>query len=217
MRLLVIGDFHVPDRAREIPLELANAIVTEHRKQPFSFLACTGDLTKVAIIEPVLNTWAPEKVNVQGNMDYDSRNAIGFPRKVTFDSSRLIKGAPVLTFAMTHGHHVHPRGDHQGLASMALSLDARAMISGHTHAPDIAIHQDKESGKDVLLLNPGSATGTWSFVASMKPSFLIVDMGAGDDGLRITITLHEIHETGDRPGRKAFTWDGERFSRGRKS
>ena len=45
MRLLVIGDFHIPDRAKEIPIELRNKI----QNLSFDLILCTGDLTSSEI------------------------------------------------------------------------------------------------------------------------------------------------------------------------
>lgn len=210
-RILAIGDFHVPDRAAEIPLPVLNAITMAARDVPISFVACTGDLVKVTVIEPVVNTWAPDKLIVQGNMDYDSRNAIGYPRKVTFTSAKIAGGGIDLTFGMAHGHAVHPRGSHAGLATVASDMGARAIISGHTHAPEIVIHEH-DDGKNYLLLNPGSATGAWSFVATMKPSFLLLDLDASEKLLRITITVHEFDADRIERAVHVVDWDGEHFT-----
>jgi putative phosphoesterase len=194
MHVLIIGDFHVPDRSRELPFDLIKSLNTELDTQPFDFIACTGDLTKADMIEPIIATWCDKYVVVQGNMDYDLRNAKAFPRAAEFDTGDFIPDREPLKLGLTHGHQIARRGDEFELAAIARELDANVLISGHTHAPEIRLHEEPIDGRQALLLNPGSATGAWSFMASMFPSYMVLDIEPDDEGLVLHIALHEIPE-----------------------
>ncbi|NHI91256.1 MAG: YfcE family phosphodiesterase [Candidatus Lokiarchaeota archaeon] len=152
-RILVIGDFHIPRRAREIP----NRILDFIDSQKIDLILCTGDL----ILPKVLNSIeriAPIKL-VSGNMDFQSMA----PDKeiLTIMNWRI---------GLIHGDVVQPRGDVNKLVSVAHNLDVNVLISGHTHA-DMIKYKNK-----VLLLNPGSATAAWSFVSSNVSSFIIIEI-----------------------------------------
>nr|MDO8112266.1 YfcE family phosphodiesterase [Candidatus Sigynarchaeota archaeon] len=192
MRVLIIGDFHIPDRKKEIGLEIERSIARESKKTGIDFLACTGDLTKADMLEPVLSSWCSDYAVVQGNMDYDLRNAKGFPRKIVFDTAKYLLGTDVIKIGITHGHQVNPRGDRSSLSEIAQEYGVHVLISGHTHAPSAVLHRRVDDGKQILLLNPGSATGAWSFVASMTPSYILLDIMATKHGLEVTVTIHEF-------------------------
>ncbi|MFX0099194.1 MAG: YfcE family phosphodiesterase [Candidatus Hodarchaeota archaeon] len=200
MRILIIGDFHVPDRNKEIPLEIINSVNKEINKQPFDFLACTGDLTRRPNIEPMLNLWSAEKLVVQGNMDYFHSDNDEFFHEATFNTRKFVEGEEVVEIGIIHGHQVRPRGDTMLLSRKASNMDANILISGHTHALSVEIFTDPKSGKKILLLNPGSATGSWSFVASGKPSYLILEIKPASEGLDVSVECHEFE------GKKENTW-----------
>nr|MDO8118606.1 YfcE family phosphodiesterase [Candidatus Sigynarchaeota archaeon] len=194
--MLVIGDFHVPDRAAEIPLSIVNSVNMACRERRFDAVCCTGDLTSVNLIVPTLNLWSDNVLIVQGNMDYDMRNAIGFPRRVTLDTSRFLHGDSPLVICMTHGHQVHPRGDLASLESIALENKSRIMISGHTHAPSVHLYPNEGGAeKKVLLLNPGSATGAWSFLATGTLSYMLLDIEIRNAAYHVSIDAREISNT----------------------
>ncbi|MHA1266928.1 MAG: YfcE family phosphodiesterase [Candidatus Helarchaeota archaeon] len=160
MKFLVIGDFHIPDRARQIPSEIWNFI----QNLKFDMVLCTGDLTSPKLYDK-LQSIAPTK-NVVGNMDYylGSRN---FPTSVRIPLTYCNIG-------LTHGTGVRPRGDPDQLAIIALKLQVDILISGHTHAQSVKLH------KNILLLNPGSATGSWGGGPSTGiPSFQILEVKEG--------------------------------------
>ncbi len=206
MRVLLIGDFHVPDRAGEIPLALLNSVNAAYRERPFDVVCCTGDLTRVNLIVPTLNLWSANVSIVQGNMDYDMRNAIGFSRRVIIDTSRFIQGEPPLVICMTHGHQVHPRGDIDGLAAIARENKARILISGHTHAQSIHLYpQQGNANEQVLFLNPGSATGAWSFVATGKPSYMVMEIQQQGVAYHVSVDGREF--TGARENRDVKEFD----------
>ncbi|NMC06009.1 MAG: YfcE family phosphodiesterase [Candidatus Lokiarchaeota archaeon] len=193
MHVLVIGDFHIPDRSFVIPDEIETSITRASKPHGFDVVACTGDLTRVDQMEPVLASWG-QYLSVQGNMDDELRNTKHFPRKVTFDTAQEIPGADVLKIGIIHGHQVTPRGDRASLAEVTQQMGVHVLISGHTHAPSITLHQRIDDGKQVLLLNPGSATGAWSFVATLVPSFMLLDIARGKQGLNVDVTIIEIRD-----------------------
>lgn len=193
MRVLLIGDFHVPDRAKEFPLEILNSVNMESRKKKFDMVICTGDLTKVKMVRPTLFTWSNKVSIVQGNMDYDMRNAIHFPRKIVLNTSEFYPDGKNINIGVVHGHQVHPRGDANGLAKIAGDLEAHILISGHTHAPAITKKEIPSENRTILLVNPGSASGAWSFVASLKPTYMIMTIEPFEEEFLIKLDIREFY------------------------
>ena len=68
---------------------------------------------------------------------------------------------------ITHGDDIHPRGDKHGLEFLAKKMDVQILITGHTHADMCVLSEDRKN----LLVNPGSISGAWSFIATGTPSF----------------------------------------------
>ncbi|MHA1791398.1 MAG: YfcE family phosphodiesterase [Promethearchaeota archaeon] len=209
MKLLIIGDFHVPDRAPEIPISLLN-LVNENAR--YDAVACTGDLTKVKIIEPILNLWSDRKYVVLGNMDYYSRNTKYFPREQVFSTENDIADRTPIKIGVVHGHDIHPRGELEKLAVKSDKLNVDVLISGHTHALSVDLVSTPK-GRTVLLINPGSATGAWSFVASMKPSFIIMHAKAVKGGVEIKLKCFELDKYNDLIEELTFLHDGNSISR----
>ena len=152
-KILVIGDFHIPRRAKEIPKKIMEFL----ESQKFDLVLCTGDLIIPQVLQSI-DRLGPIKF-VSGNMDLQ---IMGVDKEV-FN----INGWKI---GLIHGDVVHPRGDVKKLASIAHNLDVNILISGHTHADMI------EFKEKVLLLNPGSATAAWSFVSSSISSFIILEI-----------------------------------------
>ncbi|MHA1271001.1 MAG: YfcE family phosphodiesterase [Candidatus Helarchaeota archaeon] len=153
MNILIIGDFHYPDRAR-YPTKIFEYLQTEK----FDLVLCTGDLTDLSILDE-LQKFGPVKI-VQGNMDWKFKH----PNDVKISVKNIKIG-------LVHGHQVYPRGNINRLSLLAKKMDVNILISGHTHAQSVVKHADK-----VLLINPGSAAGAWSFVADGIPSFIIMEI-----------------------------------------
>ena len=152
MRILIIGDFHYPDRA-----DFPNEIFEYLNGEKFDLVLCTGDLTELSILDE-LKKFGPVKI-VQGNMDWKFKH----PNKHVISIKNLKIG-------LIHGHQVHPRGNLEKLSALAKSMGVNILISGHTHKQSIIKYA---GGK--LLINPGSASGAWSFVADGIPSFIIME------------------------------------------
>ena len=153
-KILVIGDFHIPRRARDIPKKMKDFL---NEQQKFNLVLCTGDLIVSSMLQKI-EKFGPVKV-VMGNMDYQS-----------LDPDRHLIEVEGWNLGVIHGDVVHPRGDVNKLVTVADNLDVDVLISGHTHM-DMIQFKDKK-----LLLNPGSAVGAWSFVSSNIASFMILEI-----------------------------------------
>ncbi|MFX1297386.1 MAG: YfcE family phosphodiesterase [Promethearchaeota archaeon] len=168
MIVLVIGDFHIPDREKRIPFEIWQEI----KYSKFDLILCTGDLTTPEILNK-LKLLAPVK-KVIGNMDY----YFGLR-----DSPRVqVINLDEWDIGLIHGTGIRPRGNPEQLSEIAYELGVDILISGHVHALSIKLYNN------ILLLNPGSATGSWGGGFSNQiPSFLILE--EIKDKLKITSVL----------------------------
>ncbi|ADM27100.1 phosphodiesterase, MJ0936 family [Ignisphaera aggregans DSM 17230] len=168
-RILVMSDSHIPDRAFEIPSKIRLFI----EREKYDIVVHAGDFTDYKVIEYV-RTLGKETYMVQGNMDY-----IDLPEKEIFDAYGINIG-------VIHGDQVYPRGNISKLSRIAKELNARILISGHTHTPNIAF----DSG--ILHLNPGSITGVWGGGGgSMTPTFIVLTISS--DG-HVTIDIYALED-----------------------
>jgi len=160
-RALAIGDFHIPERADWISRELEDEVT----KKSYDLVLCTGDLTSEDVLA-WLRGLAPEVHVVRGNMDY-----LRLPLQVVV----AVEG---LRIGVYHGAGVHPRGDLAKLALKAKQLGVEVLVTGHTHYPKVALVREQE----VVVVNPGSATGVWGgdARASLTPSFAIMEVSGRD-------------------------------------
>ena len=171
--IAVLGDFHIPTRAYEIPPIISSFI----RDRKPEIILCTGDLVEGYVLD-YLKELADEVKVVEGNMD-----RIRLPR------SRILN-VENLKIGLIHGHQVFPRGNVHRLTQLAIRMKVDVLISGHTHSPFIKCVNNREHG--ILLLNPGSATGVWSGSGgSMIPSFMLLRV----DQDKITVSLYEKYDT----------------------
>lgn len=135
--IAIIGDTHVPSRAREIP-DWVEAQVTAA-----DHVVHTGDFDSRRAYDRVREI-APHLVAVRGNTD--PNHDLGLPTVAT-----LVAGG--VEFVVTHGDG---RGSYDDLLVDRVRAhgDGGAVgVAGHTHRP----RDDVVDG--VRLLNPGSATG----------------------------------------------------------
>jgi len=176
MRVLVIGDTHIPNRAKWLPERVVERIESDS----FDLILCTGDLTSKKVLDYLKGLG--DVVAVCGNMDH-----LPLPAYQTVKIEDL-------KFGIVHGHQVYPRGDVSQLREIALELGVDVLVHGHTHSADIW-------KKDVLLINPGSATGVWSGgKASLIPSFMVLDV----EGNRVDVELYELLEGKLKVTRRSF-------------
>ncbi len=136
---VVIGDFHVPERVKEIPKWIRNWL--ESHKAEIDGIFCTGDLTEYSVLA-YLNSIAPT-LCVRGNMDYLPLKEFEIVDK---EGKRIL---------LVHGHQVKPRGNKEQLYALARAAGADILIHGHTHRFEVQRY------KGVLMINPGTATGAW--------------------------------------------------------
>jgi putative phosphoesterase len=191
VRILCIGDSHIPNRAKVLPEQIYDEIDNLTRDTLFDFTLFTGDVIKDPKLLEFLNLKTKSNFYiVMGNMDYHygNRNAPIYQKlEITFeDNSKIILG-------LTHGAQISPRGDHSQLENLAIDKGYHIMVSGHTHKEEIFLAR---SG--VLLINPGSVTGAWSFVASGIPSFIVLSINEltkeiDIDLIRLEKRLREIN------------------------
>ena len=171
VRFLAIGDSHIPRRAKSVPDKIIDKLEELINAELFDYTFFTGDVIKAPEFIKFLENITKTSKNfflVIGNMDYygGNRNSPVFQElKLLFpDGDKIMVG-------LTHGAQIQPRGDHIQLESLAIKKSSNILISGHTHKEEIFL-----SKNGILLLNPGSVTGAWSFVASDLPSFLVIDI-----------------------------------------
>ena len=169
LRLLIIGDTHIPERASVIPKEITDKI----ESVKFDFILCTGDLEDESVMRYLSHLG---KLYVcRGNMDYPP-----LPKEVKIDLKNF-------TVGLIHGDAIYPRGNPRKLAKEAQRIGVDILISGHTHS--LSVRETKNGGEKLLLLDPGSATGVWGGgPASKIPSFIILEI----DNEHATIHAFEL-------------------------
>ncbi len=141
IKILVISDSHIHDRADEVP---KNFQVLIDNEKPFDVAVFAGDFTDEDVYR-WFRSLARRTYAVEGNMDY-----LRLPPHETF-----MLPISSIKFGVIHGHQVRPRGNIVQLTEIAKRLGVNVLISGHTHSPSIRIFDN------VLHINPGSLTGAW--------------------------------------------------------
>ena len=165
VRILCIGDSHIPNRAKDLPEKIYNKLDNLTKEALFDFTFFTGDVIKFPKLLDSLNLKTKKKLYiVMGNMDYYYGNR-NVPIYQKLDV--IFEDKDKMTLGLTHGTQIRPRGDHSQLENLAIEKKYNIIVSGHTHKEEIFL-----TDKGILLINPGSVTGAWSFVASGIPSFI---------------------------------------------
>ncbi|MGB9827067.1 YfcE family phosphodiesterase [Thermosphaera chiliense] len=164
-RILILGDTHIPDRAERVPKPLVRLV----ENGAWDSVLFTGDLTSGEV-----KAWVEELGEnvfiVKGNMDF-----LPLPAYQKLSIRDYVIG-------LYHGHGIYPRGDSRKLAEIAKTIGASVLITGHTHVPFVKTDPSRE----ILLLNPGSATGAWSGeLESGPPSLMIVEARDGYFEIRL--------------------------------
>ncbi|MHA1987992.1 MAG: YfcE family phosphodiesterase [Promethearchaeota archaeon] len=183
VRILVLGDSHIPEREKEIPPQFYDKVDDLSKNSLFDFTFFTGDVINYPELIDYLNSKSNTKMLMAlGNMDYyyGNRSAPLYQKlDINFDDHDKI------TIGLTHGTKIRPRGDHSQLENLAIEKSYNILISGHTHKEEIFLTE-----KGILLINPGSMTGAWSFVASRIPSF--VELQINEITKEIIVNLNQI-------------------------
>lgn len=136
MRIGVISDTHIPDRAKEIPVK----IIEEFKK--VDMIIHAGDLAELSVLEK-LKTICPNIKAVWGNMDPDEVRK-KLPEKEIIQAGKY-------KIALMHGFGA-PANLTSLLKDIFKDSQADIIVFGHSHA---AFNQ--KIG-DTLFFNPGSAT-----------------------------------------------------------
>lgn len=153
MYIGVVGDFHIPGRKREIPRELL-AILKEKQVER---ILCTGDLTTLSSIK-ILKEISPVEC-VRGEMDF-----LSLPTNKILDIGNF-------KFGLIHGNPTKEYKTIDDYIRMFKEMNVNVLIYGHTHK------QQDEIISDIVVLNPGSATGAWGIEPEESyPSFQILDI-----------------------------------------
>jgi len=151
MRLLVMGDTHIPNRAKTISPHIIDFI---DDFSPHAILF-TGDACEPGVLM-FLEKLAPLHA-VLGNMD-----KIDLPKMLNFDFGKKI--------LLIHGHQFG-RGNYEELTRYASGYDI--LICGHTH------HQEHFKKNGVLIINPGSVTGAETNGIKPPSTFTTIIIKAG--------------------------------------
>jgi putative phosphoesterase len=196
VRILLTGDSHIPRRAPMVPDEVYEEINKLGAKNHFDYTFFTGDLLTAPKLMDFLNNITKNQVfKVIGNMDYYGGN-----RKLpTYrDLTISLKDNISISIGLLHGHQVHPRGDHDQLEAIGIENNNNILVSGHTHKEEVFLTK-----RGILLLNPGSITGAWSFIASGNCSFIV--LGIDKDSKVIVVELFQFNK-------KNFNFSTPKFS-----
>ncbi|MGM0468646.1 MAG: YfcE family phosphodiesterase [Promethearchaeati archaeon] len=180
--LLAIGDLHIPRRAKTIPEEILDKISQLTSPNLFDYTFFTGDLIDYHDFLDFLKSKTKNDVFiVMGNMDYyaDNRDAPIYQDLVIQMENRPHN---MLNIGLTHGDQIQERGNHHQLEKLAENKNFNILISGHTHQEEIFLTKN-----GILLLNPGSVTGAWSFIASGIPSFITITISPSINNIKTTL------------------------------
>ncbi len=181
MKLVLVGDFHIPSRAGKVPDWIISVISSE---KP-DVILCTGDLESEDVLKQ-LEELAPT-LCVRGNMDW-----LDLPMHETKDVGNFRVG-------LIHGHGIHPRGDPDQLYWYAEKMNVNILVSGHTHKMTHFVY------KGILFVNPGTATGVWGGATDGEPETFILMVINGNK-----ITIKE-YSSGNLVEVVCYEYTGEDF------
>ena len=173
MKILIIGDLHIPQRQLSLPEEFLRLLTPGKVHK----ILCTGNFTTQEQLN-WLKSICKDIVYVKG--DYDEA--------LHDEKESVVVKIGTYTIGLIHGHQIMPWGDPERLGEQARNMGVDILISGQTHIPSVAKYEGR------LLINPGSATGAYSInSAQTTPSFMILDIRK--DQLDIyQYKLNESHE-----------------------
>lgn len=136
MKIGVISDTHIPEKAKEIPEAVLRSF------QGVDMIVHAGDLVDICVLDK-LKQICPNVKAVRGNMDY--QEAIkSLPEKQVFKAGKW-------TFGLMHGYGAP--SNLISLLTQSFSNDkVDVIIFGHSHIPFNA------KVGNILFFNPGSPT-----------------------------------------------------------
>ncbi|MFW9950406.1 MAG: YfcE family phosphodiesterase [Candidatus Thorarchaeota archaeon] len=204
--MLIIGDAHIPRRAKEISPQIIDKLTQTSTDKLFEYTFFTGDLVNAEEFIQFLKLRTKKDVFVViGNMDYYEGNR-NLPTYQKLEYS--LNKDNYLLIGLTHGHQISPRGDHSQLELLAVENGYNILISGHTHKEEIFLTKD-----GVLLLNPGSITGAWSFISSGIPSFMVLSISKEDQGIIVELFQFNIKESKFIESKFHFIFKNQKITR----
>jgi putative phosphoesterase len=189
LHILAIGDSHIPRRAKEVPEPIIQRLIDLAQPQLFDYTLFTGDIVKKTDFLEFLQSKTKKDFHiVEGNMDrYSSKGNVSVYKSLRLSSD---KSEESLVIGLTHGFQIEPRGDHSQLETLANKKNYNILISGHTHKEEVHL-----TNNGILLLNPGSVIGAWSFVASEIPSFITLKTSSDNS---INVNLFRLDKRTDK-------------------
>ncbi|CEF64926.1 Vacuolar protein sorting-associated protein 29 [Strongyloides ratti] len=159
--VLVIGDFHIPNKAYSLPSKFKKLLVPNK----IQHIICTGNLCTKETYD-YLRSLASDVHVVRGDCDLDP----------TYPFTKVISVGD-FQIGLTHGHQIIPWGNEDAIEGTARQMKIDVMVTGFTNKCSV-----KEKG-DILYLNPGTATGASSIFdddssgsQSTVPSFALMDV-----------------------------------------
>jgi putative phosphoesterase len=136
MRIGVISDTHIPDRAKGLPKEILQVF------KDVDMIIHTGDFVSVAVLNKLKSLCGNIKA-VAGNMDSQKV-------KTKLPEKEIVKVGNY-KIGIAHGYG-HPNGLIDYLTKLFKNDDVDIIVFGHSHTP-----LNKKIG-DILFFNPGSPT-----------------------------------------------------------
>jgi len=172
--VLIIGDFHSPSRAADLPQCFSELLNTDKIRT----VLCTGSLGSPAILERIRGLGQTVHI-VKGISDTEE----------AFESlpDQVVTTVGKFKIGLIGGHQVVPLGDKTSLEVVARKLEIDILISGATHQHSIV----DLGGR--YLINPGSATGAFSGADILKPNspaFMLMAV----QGDKAVVYVYEEHE-----------------------
>jgi len=126
IKILVIGDSHIPRRAKSIPIQICDILEKSVLNGKFDYTLFTGDVINAPkFMEFLKRITKTEILFVIGNMDYYGRNQ-NAPLYQHINISLETKEN--FTIGVTHGHQINPRGDYAQLESLAIVNNYKILI-----------------------------------------------------------------------------------------
>jgi len=163
MRLLLISDTHVPNRARDLPTAVWDAV------EAADAVLHAGDWMAPDLLDR-LQDRTPFLVACWGNNDGDELRA-RLPERADANLGGL-------RFTVTHEAGVSAGRDER---MARLYPDTDVLVFGHSHIP-----WDATASTGLRLLNPGSPTDR------RRQPFCTYMTASVDDGVLTDVTLHRI-------------------------
>ena len=203
IKLLAIGDSHLPRRAKSVPDQIIKKLEQLVEIEKFDYTFFTGDVVNAPKFMNFLNLITKKNLFVViGNMDYYGGNR---DAPVYQNLNISMKNNDNLIVGLTHGHQVSPRGDHSQLELIAIEKKFNILISGHTHKEGIFLQ------KDTLLINPGSITGAWSFVATGNPSFITLSIIEKTGEINVVLHQYDIRTSKLKDLKSYFVFENNKI------